>query len=991
MTRAAATDLRRTIRRTLPRFLSIASLMLVGVFALVGLRATGPDMRATAQQLYDDAHLADLSVTSPLGLDQGDRDLIASAPGVRSVQFGHEEDVLLAGTDTALRVMSVPGAGPVSGSGSSSDEGDPTPLSAPLVAQGRLPASPDEIALDTRQDADHALGDTISVERPLSDAERALADQSLDGVAVGDLLGRHTFTVVGFVDSAEFIDRGHVGQTLIGTGQLSGIAYVLPDVFETDLSQVARLSFTDTAGLAPYDDTYLSRLDQHRDALVDLLASRPQERLDALRAGPQSDLEAQRDALAQRQSDLDAGRAQWQAAQAQLDAVPAALDPFHAERQADLDAQKSQLDAAVQQIADGQQEIAAAQADLDALAAPTYTVEDRRDSAGYENYGDYSRRIDVLSNVFPVFLFAVALMVGLTTMTRMVQEERTTSGTYAALGYSPAAIVAKDVIYGVGASLLGAVLGVALGHLVLPPVVFGAYAAGFIFPGLIDAFHPWLSLAAALIAVGLTALIAVVVARRELAEHPAELLRPKAPRPGRRILLERVPPLWRRLSFLQKVTARNLFRYKARALMTILGIAGCVALLIAGIGLRDSITGIVAAQYDQIIRYDLIAVQGGADADPDQGRADGSSAGTDEGRPAAGTAPTTGTDPAADSASDTADALDAVPGVAASQHVRFEQMTVRGGPRDAKQSVNLLAPPPGSSDFGDFVHLADSSTGDPVDLGATGAGDEGVVISQKLGELLGIGPGDPITLSDAEGTAHTMTVGAVAQMYVEHYVFVPDAAYLAAFGHAPEPNAWLIGLDGLHHAGPPSSMSGADAASGTGAAGTAGAPDPDDVASALMGLDGMQTVIQVSTVSGVIDAVLDGLNTVILVMIVVALVLAVVVTFNLTNINVSERIRELSTIKVLGFYPLEVTMYIERETLALTVVGILAGWGLGAWLHGFMIGILPPDNVMLAPALHASNIAISAGLTLAISAVVMAVMHVRLMRIDMLDALKSVE
>ncbi len=941
MTPAFRTDLRRTIRRSLPRFISIAALMMVGVFSLVGLKATGPDMRATADELYDRANLADVTVTSVLGLDQGDRDLIASSPGVRAVQFGHAEDVLLAGSDTTVRVMSTP-----------VDEGD-SALSRPIVTSGRLPETTHEIALDTRLGDHHAIGDAITVERPLTADEQALADLNLDGVAVGDLLSEHTFTVVGFIDSAEYINTDQLGQTPIGTGTLDAVAYVLPDTFTTDLPQIARLSFADTAGLAPYDQTYLDRLDAHRNALVDRVAQRPEQRRAALVERPQADIDRQRADLAAAQAQLEDARQQLAAAQAQLDSVPAAMNPGHDEQSAALAAQKARLDDMQAQLEDQAAQLDQAQHDVDALTVPAYSVADRRDNPGYQTYGDFADRIDIMGNVFPVLLFAVALLVSVTTMTRMVEEERTTSGTYAALGHSPGSIITKYVIYGFTASFIGAVLGVVLGHLILPPIVFGAYAAGFIFPNLIGSFHLWLSLIAVGIAAASTTLISAVVARRELTEQPADLLRPKAPKPGTRILLERVTPLWRRMSFLQKVTARNLFRYKARALMTILGVAGCSALLIAGIGLRDSITGVVGAQYDQITRYDLIAL--------DQENSDGQgSQGSNLGGTAAGS-------------SVTGDVIAKVAGVASSDHVRFERMTTRGGANDTKQPVNLMAPAPGQSGFGDFIHLTDSRTGQPLNPGDLG---KDVVISQKLSDLLGVGPGEDLTLTDTNGAEHAMRVGAVADMYVEHYVFLSDAAYASVFGHDPQPNAWLIGLT-PGHAGSSSSMSGDGSA--------------NSVAAALMNVDGVASVIKVSSVSSLISATLDGLNVVMLVLVVVALVLAMVVTFNLTNINVSERIRELCTIKVLGFYPLEVTMYVYRETLALTVVGILAGWGLGAWLHSFMITILPPDNVMLDPPLHAANIVASAAATLLISAGVMAVMHVRLRNIDMLDALKSVE
>ncbi|MGO1591646.1 ABC transporter permease [Ancrocorticia sp.] len=547
-----------------------------------------------------------------------------------------------------------------------------------------------------------------------------------------------------------------------------------------------------------------------------------------------------------------------------------------------------------------------------------YTVEDRRDFSGYIAYGDSPDRIDAISEVFPILLFAIASLVSLTTMTRMVQEQRTTNGTFAALGYSPRTIRRKYVLYGTLASSIGAVLGVALGHTLLPIVIFRAYKGIFAFDDLTLGFYPVVSLIAIGIAILCTALVAAIVATNELKESPSRLLQPKPPAAGNRIFLERITPLWKRMGFTQKVTARNLFRYKKRMFMTIFGIAGCTGLLILAFGLRDSISGLVESQFEEIVHYDLVAVDGSSDKRDDD---------------------------------------EALSGVDAATTVRFEQLSVRAGADDMDQEISYIAPVSGA-DLDGYVEPRDRGSGNPIALPS-----DGVILSEKLATLLDVGSGDTITVQDSDGNDLSMNVDAITEMYAGHYILTSDTGDAKIFGDQAIPNAQLIRL------APGASM--------------------DAVSAALMDQPGTVATVQTSSTVDTINSAIDGIDTVIWVLIVCAVLLAVVVIFNLTNINVSERIRELSTIKVLGFYPREVTMYIFRETLLLTILGILAGYALGVPLLGFVIQSIPPDNLMFKPDVLLTNYAMSAGITFAVSLIIMMVMHVRLKNIDMLDALKA--
>lgn len=477
MHRTAWKEAWRTITGSWARFFSIAALMFLGAFALVGLKVTGPDMRETGAAFFDETNLADVTVTSPMGVNE---DALASVDGA-TAEFGYAADATVEDSLTTLHLMSTP-----------------EEISTFSLTAGSMPSGSDEIALTSELEGSYNVGDTVVFN---DDDESPLATRS--------------FTVTGFVRSAEYLDREDIGQTTLGTGQLDGFAAVAPEAFESPVYTMARLRFAETAGFEPYADSYLARLDEYQDAV---------------------------------------------------------------------------------------------EAALDNEADSPYEVQDRRDFQGYLTYGDSADRIDAISQVFPVFLFAIASLVSLTTMTRMVQEQRTTNGTFAALGYSPRAIRRKYLLYGISASTLGGLIGVGVGHTLLPTVIFNAYQEIFSFPALQLGFYPLISVTAVAIAIICTVLVAAIVATRELNEVPSQLLLPKPPAAGTRIFLERIRPLWRRMSFTQKITARNLFRYKRRMFMTVFGVAGCTALLILAFGVLDSITGVVNRQFNQIVHYDLIAV-----------------------------------------------------------------------------------------------------------------------------------------------------------------------------------------------------------------------------------------------------------------------------------------------------------------------------------------------------------------------------------------------
>ena len=588
---------------------------------------------------------------------------------------------------------------------------------------------------------------------------------------------------------------------------------------------------------------------------------------------------------------------------------------------------RAELPGAREDIQEGKEEIQQARNDLARLRVPDYTIQDRHEEMGFFQYLENARSMDLLSLVFPVFFFLIALLVSLTTMTRMVDEQRLLIGTYKALGYSDWDVIKKYLSYGALASLLGSIMGIAVGRYVLMPIIFEAYSANFLFTKMMPVYSPVFALMALLISQLCTGFAALVTTRVSLREHAAELMRPKAPTIGNRILLERISPIWRRLSFHNKVTARNLFRYKKRMFMTILGVAGCAAMIFMGFGLRDSGGSMLVKQYGQLFTYDSIVIF------DDQGAADEIQAYLDQ--------------------------LSKDERIQKAFPVRFERGVV-GVPGLLDQDVTIVVPED-QKEFRQVNVLRLRQGAEEISLG------EGAVISEKLAWLLGLEAGDFMEFQDSDGSVRKLLIAAVTENYTGHYLYMAPAYYQKVFEKPYQINSHFLLLND----------SGTQAVS--------------EFNRSMLAKDLVLNTVSTSVSSDTVQKLVESMNIVVIVILLASSLLAIVVLYNLTNINVSERLRELSTIMVLGFYPKEVTAYVYRETMTLTALGILVGYFLGYLLHQFIVIALPPSFVLMDPSLQATTYLYSAVFTLVFSSIVMLIMHNRLKRIDMVQALKAVE
>lgn len=678
-------------------------------------------------------------------------------------------------------------------------------------------------------------------------------------------------------------------------------------------------------------------------------AKKTLERGEAEYSSKSAELENAREQIAEAKRTLASGKQAYQNGLAEYNMKKAEADTKLADAKAELDDAAVKIADSEKELADGWQEyeeklpdaeekiadaevkLSDARVALGNLELPIYALDTRRElpgSEGYRIYTTVSNIIDSLADIFPIFLYFVAALVTLTTMTRFVDEERMNAGTLKALGYRNKDIIKKFTIYGFVASFIGALAGIVAGHTLLPMIVYNAYGKSFSLPKLELHFHLGISLIALLLAFMSAVVPAYIVASKELKEKPSMLLQPKPPESGAKILLEYIRPVWNRMSFTHKVTARNIFRYKKRMLMTIFGVCGAVTLLFTGFSVQHSISGVNDRQFGEIIQYDLIVAQNN-NLDVEQKNEIEQLLSSDK--------------------------------VERQLPVFYEEMTKVAGANQDKQEIKLIVPQD-AEELKDYISLVDRFTGKELDLS-----DDGALISERLAKLLGAKIGDTITLTDFKNVEREITVSYITEMYTGHFIFMDKGYYKDVFNQPYSVNANLLTLKDRS------------------------AENANIQADEFMKLDGVKGVVQNTTLVNQINTIVHSLNKIMQILIIVAILLAAVILYNLTNINVSERIRELSTIKVLGFYNKEVTMYIYRETIILTILGILAGFGLGDALYLYIISIVPPDDVMFNPALGAKAFLVPSIVICVITMVLGVMINRRLKNVDMLEALKSVE
>ena len=1018
MKSAMKKDFWREIKHTKSRFFSIMILVALSVAFLSGLKATAPDMKQTGDNYLDSLHLADLQVLSTLGLTEDDIDALRAQDGIENAEGEYVIDAFAdsGSAEAVVKVLSL------------SDQG----INDVLLREGRMPARADECVVEENmlELLDISIGDTITLE----------PDSKLD-----DALAGEEYTVVGTIRSPVYIAVER-GTSTIGSGTVKAYLYLPREAFTLDYYTAAYARVSGAAEMTAFYDEYDDYIDGVIDALEpfgderaalrhDSLVAEATEKLDdaqrelddakaeadeelgkaerelsdarkklddgwrdyrdgqqelkdsraeldeayqSLQDGEQeyadglaqyeaslreledrktaagagmaavtdpAALAAMQEQLEQAQQQLDEAKAQLDASRAELDAGWQTYDDGEAQyasgaqRLADAyrDLQQGEKDyrdglndyedgkaEADEKIADAQAKITDARREVADIESCEWYLFSRSYNPGYTGFGQDADRMANLASVFPIIFFLVAALVCLTTMTRMVEEQRVQIGSLKAMGYSSLAISRKYLFYGLLPSLTGGVFGLVIGYILFPKMIFTAYPIMYQMPDIELRAYPGISAFSVLAAVACTTVATLWACLATLRETPASLMRPRTPKAGKRVFLEYIKPLWRKMSFTHKVTARNLFRYQKRFWMTVIGIGGCTALIIAGFGLRSSLLFTMSRQYDELFHYSGQVTLSDNVLPEERAAVEAFLAGDER-------------------------IVNYVPCAASSA-------TVTTSGYSTTAYIEVME----ADEIGKVVDLFDYKSGEPITMG-----DEGVYIDQKLSELLGVSVGDTFFLDGDE--RGDVTVAGIYEHYTGHFVYMTPGYYESALGADGEPNAYLLNFTS----------------------------DDTDTCNAifekLLSLSGVATTSRMRDTQDTYMHSMERVDFVVVIIILAAAALAMVVLFNLSNINITERQRELATIKLLGFYDGEVSAYVYRENIVLTVFGILMGCFMGHWLHIYLVRSTEIDLMMFGRQTEWTAYVYAAILTMLFSVAVNILAHFRMKKIDMVESLKSAE
>ena len=1014
----------REIRQSFGRYAAILAIVALGVGFFVGLMVVTPAMVRNGGRYLNSHDLYDLRLLSTLGFEKDSVDAFTGREDIKAVEGAVSSDFLAVDESGKSRVLVAQTLLEVQ---------NQVELKA-----GRLPEAADEIVVDSSLFSKDDIGKTIQV-----------SDENSEETA--DLFAYDVYTIVGIADASYYINYQR-GSTTLGTGRVSGFVYMLPDGFDTNYYTeiFVRLDQNDRI----YSDAYKAKIEDLKTWAEPIAEQEAQNRYDSLKADAQQkvddaqkelrdqtadartdleeakqkltdgqkeladgkeqivdakkQLQQAKQTLAQKQTELNNGRAQLVDGRSQLEAGQAQLDSARAQlnaaiaaaqsagsqagaesgmsgsaaaspaqlwqqlaqldaQQAALDAQRNQLESseaeltagekqlaaakrelssqeeqlneqeqkladAEKELADGQkeyedglrtldektadakEEIADAQKQIDEIQEPDVYVLGRDTNIGYASYENDSMIVAGIAKVLPFFFFLVAALVCMTTMNRMVEEQRTQIGVLKALGYSEARIMGKYLFYAGSAAGIGSVIGFLIGSTIFPTVIWNAYKIMYHMGDYELMFDPGLAVASLAVALFCSVGVTWLTCRYELMSTAANLIRPKSPKSGRRVWLEHIPFLWNHMSFLTKVSVRNVFRYKQRFFMMVIGIGGCTALLVTGYGIKDTIADIADMQYGEVQLYDMSATlkEGYPDAD----------------------------------AADFSELTGALSG-SSKDWMPFCEISMDLTGRSGVKTANVVIP---------------QDTGEDIPW----PGEEEAVISAKLARKCGIRVGDTVTLRTEDGEKLKVKVAALSRNYIYNYVYISPETWKLDNGSDPVYKSIYI------HA-------------------SEGAQENRELSEKLLACDVVSAVAVNADMLSQINKMMGSLDAVVLLVILCAGALAFIVIYNLTNINITERIREIATIKVLGFRPKETASYVFRENVVLTALGTIVGLGAGICLHRFVIANIDVDMVTFQPRVLPFSFVKSILLTFVFMVIVDVVMYLKLERINMAESLKSVE
>lgn len=933
MKNALFKDTVREIKHSFGRFLSIFLIIVLGSGFFAGIKATMPDMLDMARDYFSDNKLMDYKLQSTIGVKSDEIEAVKNAPHVSGIMAGYSKDVFYHydNQNLVLKFMSF---------NDSEKRSSKYCLNNPVVVEGRLPQKAGECAVELKMTSPNSfkIGNSIKIAEP--DSSKKLSDSLTDG----------TYKIVGIVTSPLYIGYER-DATTVGNGTVVSNVYVPESNFVADYYTELYVRYDNTSEFDPFSDEYKKTVSENSKETVKLFENSVNKRYDKLISDAQAQINKNEGSALELEKLLSCTKLQLAALMKQTTTEVSALkkvsDSYNDDNSAAAVGAKAKYNSAneklemiaalnndgkdnavrnkyQEQLENANAQIKSAKAKLASQKKPSFYEYDRFDaSVDYSSFYGDAQKIDSIAKVFPVFFILVAALVCLTTMTRMVEEQRIQIGTYKALGYSSAKIAGKYLIYGIVAAVFGSCIGVALGLQIFPKIIYSCYKMMYNIPKITAHFKLDYMLWCCLVSVVCTCAAVLFACIMELRSQPSQLMRPKPPKQGKRVLLERITPIWSRLDFLTKVTIRNLLRYKKRFFMTVIGVAGCTALIITGFGLKYSIKSIVDKQYNEIINYDGVVVLNTA----------------------------TYSENKLDEKLSEFSQLD--------KHMLVSSTDGVAKKSNSKQNVSVLVPSEPDK-IEDYVHLRDKDNDEKLSIKNGEA-----VITEKLAKLLELSVGDKINVKLSRFKAVDIKISGISKNYALHYVYISPQTYEQLFGEKPTYNLSFVNF-------------------------ASGINSSDFKEQLIKNSEFYGMTLKSDNGKSFMHSV-DSLNAIVILLIVCAGGLAFVVVYNLANINITERVREIATIKVLGFYDKETSDYINRENIISSVIGIIVGSFAGMVLHYFVVITSEVDLVLFNHQLVWWAYLYGALLTMGFTLIVNLVLHYKLKNIDMVESLKSVE
>ena len=992
------TNSTRTIKKSFPRFLSLIIMSLLGVMVFVGLLATSPDMLNTIDNYYDEKNVYDIKILSSMGLIEDDITALKNIENIKEVEGIYSTDILLS-SDNSEYVVSISSI--------------PKQINIIELVEGKLPTKENEIVVEENfiTKTKYKIGDTITID--------------------SDNIKTKEFKIVGTIISPLYFNQTNLSQTrgtsALGTGVVNYYSYILDTNFDVDYYTNIYVTINNAKEKITSKDDYLKLIDNITTKIDNIKETQEENRYQKIYDEASNEIDEKEqeanEELKDAKKELDSAKKKIDSSKKALDSTKKQLSTFKSELDKaykkltsgkkeyekalkanglkekeissnikvlkeniysleqliptldpssqeyiryktqltilkeqltglqTLQSTKNQLDKGFKEYEknkklyddsyskyskglkqynkglteynkgyneykeakkEAEDKIKEAREELNTIEKPIWYIFDRSDDQTYSTYIGQTKSIKSLATVFPLVFYAVAILVSLISMNRMVEDDRGEIGTLKSLGFTNKEIITKYLLFSLIATLIGGIIGIALGLTAIPYLIFVIYKILFVLPNFHIGLNPLMSIGGIVIAIICICGATLITAYKVLKGKPAELMRPKAPVAGKKILLEKISFIWHKLNFSNKITIRNIFRYKKRVLVTIVGICGCTALMLCGFGIKDSIVDITNMQFIDTFKYDETVYTNDLDINE----------------------------------VDQIFNNDKI-----KEYILAEQITATID----KSKVTMIAID--SSDFNKIFNVKDLETNKQKTLTKNS-----IMITDKLAELQGLTIGDTITILDGDAKEYKLKITDIVKNYIEHYIYI-DKSQLEEFN----PNTVFLNTNNITE------------------------KEQDELSKELLKNDCIINVIHTETLMDSTSDMVKSLDLIIAVLVVLAAALSFVVLYNLSNINITERKREIATLKVLGFYNKEVDNYITRENMILTLLGIIPGFVLGYFLTFITIGTVEMENTRFIRDITLQSYLYSAIISIVFTLIVNFVTHFSLKKIDMIESLKSVE